>query len=293
MELREASVILVAAARPGEKLAGNIAELAGPGRGVVLVPPAEADPVSYNKLMASLGVSARLTDLAVMGDQASRLAPGPKASGQGWDVRVAEAVQVRRYWKTSQGASSVLTIAGTEPGLVLEQGSICRVALWLFGIDPSMCDLAYRPAFPVLLHRSLEFAGDWYPDRQHLTGDTLRLGQGMSGGIDPPPGTGGASGAAGQAGWWILSTPGWYRVVSPAGSLLAAANLPSDESDLEPLPKPRLSELLGGAAAGRAGNGSLPAGPAQPAWRALLLLSLLLLAAESVLRMRLAGQKNG
>lgn len=293
MELREASVILVAAASPSEKLAGSIFELAGPGRGVVLVPPAEADLILYNKLMAGLGVSARLTALAVLGYQASRLAPGPKASGQGWDARVAEAVQVRRYWKVSPGASSVLTIAGTDPGLVLEQGSGCRVALWLFGIDPSMCDLAYRPAFPVLLHRSLEFAGDWCPVRQHLTGDTLRLALGMTGEMIPRQESGQPSGAAGQAGSWILPTPGWYRIVSPAGSLLAAANLPADESDLERLPEPRLSELLGGMSTGRPGIGLPPARPAQPAWRALLLLSLLLLAAESALRMRLAGQKNG
>jgi hypothetical protein len=91
---------------------------------------------------------------------------------------------------------------------------------------------------------------------------------------------------------WALDKPGWYRVSGPGGRRVAAANLPSGESDLEPLEPEKLAAMLAQVDWAAEGAGPGRSGPGQPAWRALLLLALLLLAGESGLRIRLAGQKN-
>jgi hypothetical protein len=210
-------------------------------------------------------------------------------AGLGWDVRTAEAVEVRRHWRAVTASPPVLVIGGKDPGLVMEENPRCPLVLWLFGADPSMSDLGYRPVFPVMLHRSLEYAAEWLPNRQLSVGDTLRIAHGLADEVKAPGGAAAAMVPGGRYDSWMLQEPGWYLIAGPSGRRLAAANLPTGESELEPLAQNRLSALFGGAVTGRDGV----AAAARPAWKALLLMALLLLAAESAVRTSLAGQKNG
>jgi len=288
-DLKEADVILVAASRLNEPLINSIAGSSGPGKGVLLIPPEDGEPGQYNRMLASLGSSVNLSSLVESGEQPLRLASGPGSAALGWDPRMAEAVQVRKYWRAAAGVPPALTIGGRDPGLVLEEGPRCPVVLWLAGISPSMSDLSSRPAFPVMLHRSLEYAGEWLAQKQYTTGDTLRIVQGLADEVRLPGGVADDGVQDGRFYMWELSEPGWYDVMGPEAARQVAINLPAEESDLEAIDPQRLSSLLMGAEPGSAERGP----PAQPAWKALLLLGMVLLAAEAGLRIWLTGQKNG
>ncbi len=287
-ELKQADVVMLTAEQLDQPLIDAVARAVDMSRGLVAVPPAGADTSQYNRLFSGLGSSLRLLALAGAGEQPLRLSPGPQVTEAGLDPRIAEAVQVKGYWKASSGVSAALTVGGQEPALVLEEARGCRLVAWLAGIDPSMSDLAFRSLFPILLHRSMEFAGEWLPAGQYQVGDTLRLRSSLEIQVHSPEGIGLTGINEGGTSRWVLSQPGWYRLSGPFGDRLVAANLPSEESDLEPLAglpgKPE--NRSGGESASRTRS-------EQPAWRVLLLVALLLLAAESGLRIRLAGQKNG
>ncbi|HBE73735.1 MAG TPA: hypothetical protein DDW31_06600 [candidate division Zixibacteria bacterium] len=292
-DLRQADVILVAASRLEEPLIEVLSGAVGPGKGAVVIVPLQDAPDRYNRLLAGLGSAANLLMMIQAGEQPQRLTPGPSGLGPEWDARSAGAVQVSRYWRAAYPVPAALMIGGRDPGLVLEESSRGPLVLWLFGIDPSMSDLAYRPAFPVMLHRSLEHAGEWCRAVQFHAGDTLRLRQELAGGLAVPGGGSLPGVTENRMRSWALDKPGWYRVSGPGGRRVAAANLPSGESDLEPLEPEKLAAMLAQVDWAAEGAGPGRSGPGQPAWRALLLLALLLLAGESGLRIRLAGQKNG
>lgn len=290
-DLRKADVVVVASPAPDGQLSQALSRAAEEGTGWLIVPPADADPESYNRLLSAVGSTARLRELAQSQGQPQRLTPGPLDPGNGWDARTAEAVKVFRFWRTASSGPPSLTVGGLEAAVIFEETKRGRVALWLSGIDPSMSDLAYRPAFPVLLHRSLEYAGEWCPKLQYEAGDTVRLGRNLAAGFTPPGGAATPADAAAGAGERWLARPGWYLITGPAGRRLIAANLPSEESDLEQTDLSRLKQSLGAAVSEPGGR--VFSGEPRPAWRAMLALALLLLAAEAGLRMRLSGQKNG
>jgi hypothetical protein len=290
-DLRESDVIVAAIRSPDAMLSESLSKAAEGGLGFLIIPPADADPEAYNRLLSGLGSTARLSELAHSPGQPQRLTPGSHDPGNGWDARTAEAVQVFGFWRSASGAPPALTVSGLEPAVVFEETKSGRIALWLSGIDPNMSDLAYRPAFPVLLHRSLEFAAEWCPRQQYEAGDTVRLGRNLAILLTTPDGAAIPADAASGNGEWGLPRPGWYLMTGPAGRRLIAANLPPEESDLEQMDMGRLKESLGSAVSATDSR-DFPAEP-RPAWRAVLALTLLLLAAEAGLRMRLAGQKNG
>lgn len=292
-EAAEAGAFLVAAARLDAQTISSLVASTGPGRGLVIVPPPQAEPDQYNRLLSELGSSARITGLAPAGEHPLRISPGPGPLGPEWDVRSAGAVQVRRYWKTAGAGPAAMSIGGRDPGLVLEKTPRGPLALWLFGADPAMSDLAYRAAFPVMLHRSLEHAGEWVSAVQYRTGDSLRLEALLATELAMPGGSSSPGTQEGRQRTWKLSVPGWYLASGPGGRRLMAANIPPEESDLDPVARDELEAVFGNA---RWASESAPAGlagPGQPAWKALLLMALLMAAAEAGLRIRLAGQKNG
>lgn len=290
-DLREADVIVVAVKSPEAMLSEALSKAAEGGKGFLIIPPADADPEAYNRLLTKLGSTIRLRDLVQNPGQPQRLTPGPHDPGNGWDARTAEAVKVFSYWRSSSGAPPVLSVSGLEPAMVFEETKRARVALWLFGIDPSMSDLAYRPAFPVLLHRSLVFAAEWCPRQQYEAGDTVRLGSSLAVQFTAPGGDILTADAAAGKSEWGLTRPGWYLAAGPAGRRLIAANLPAGESDLEQMDLNRLKESLGVAVS--SAQGDIISAEPRPIWRGMLAIALLLLAAEAGLRMRLSGQKNG
>lgn len=290
-DLRKADVIVTAIRSPDAWLSEALSKAAEGGLGFLIIPPADADPEAYNRLLIKLGSTARLKELARSQGQPQRLTPGSHQLGSGWDSRTAEAVQVFSFWRSASGGSPALTVGGLEPALVFEETEIGRIALWLSGIDPNMSDLAYRPAFPVLLHRSLVFAGEWCPEQQYQAGDTVRLNRNLAARFTAPGGATVLAEAAAGRSEWGLPRPGWYLISGPAGRRLIAANLPAGESDLEQMDLNRLRESLGAEVS--AADGRKYSAESQPAWKAMLALALLFLTAEAGLRMRLAGQKNG
>lgn len=290
-DIKEADVVLIAARGLDTSTSDLLSKAAESGTGFVFVPPAEADVQSYNRLLSAMGSSAKLASYISAEGEGRRLSPGTHDPGQGWDARAAEAVQVFGFWRANSAATPALTIGGLEPGLIFEETGLCRTVLWTFGIDPAMSDVAYRSAFPVLLHRSLDYSGEWCPQRQFLTGDSLRMKRGLVHQIIAPNKFLLSPASTGDRRGWELSIPGWYRITGSARPRSIAVNLPAEESELEKLDLGWLEAFLGLKTT--AVQGHIMDRQVHPAWQALILMALLLLAVEAGLRIRLAGQKNG
>jgi hypothetical protein len=235
-------------------------------RAFLIMPPPSADPVSYNQKLLSLldGIS-----LNALSDSAAgyRLVKSSKAEASLPDLlqEGLDPVRVQRYWRISAGGDPVITVNGNDPALILSNHGGRKWALLLTGWIPPMCDLALRPAFPVLLLQTMEALSGNRPLQgyagEKVSDPDLAVSPGLAEGKFP-------------------EQPGWYSTeVRPL-----AVNVDPAESDLTPAGEHELEKFFGRGIWPAPDRGAgIPGGP-YPLERLLLLLSAALMAAEMLVR---------
>lgn len=278
-DLKQADLVIVASERLLEEAVQLLVQNLGPDRGLILIPPQLADPEDYNRLLSLAGSPTRLASLRT-GDLPFRLS----LTQEGFLGQASvHQVKVQKYWRISSPAQAEILVGGQDPGLVLERGGLCRLAIVSFGLDPRMSDIAYRPSFLVLLHRLLEFASDCCPRKQFATGDSLRLDRRLKAGLAGPGGQ--VEGRMeGEAIIWPLEKAGWYRLRLAGREIELAANIPAEESELEPLDSQTQERLFQNLSLSLLKSEvKIPAGRHR-AWRFFLALALAFLGLESLFR---------
>ncbi|HTY07931.1 MAG TPA: BatA and WFA domain-containing protein [Candidatus Edwardsbacteria bacterium] len=255
----------------GQRVAGRVRD----GAAVLAVPPLRADAASYNAaLLAPLGLP-QLAGLARRDSgAASALKLGPGADALGGDIaqRDLATAAISACWKPGDGDPGAPLFCDGRPALVLRG----RTALWLFGAQPEMNALVFKPLFVVLLHRL-----------------AARLVDGAAGAYDvgaalrPDPGQqlflpdGSTAPREGSAGAVPLAQRGWYRLTGFGSQRLLAANIPAAESDPARIDQADLAGVLRNVpwhqSAGRSASSS-------PLLAVLVALCLIALAAEAIIR---------
>jgi len=285
-DLKKADLVILASERLLKSEIQLLSRELGPGKGLIAIPPLRADPSAYNHLFSLLGFPAELNDLKEDEPPFRLSMANPGFLGQA----SVHQVRVKKYWRISSPLTAEMVVGGQDPGLIWEKGGLCPLAVVSFGLDPEMSDIAYRPAFLVLLHRLLEFASDCCPQKQFTTGDSLRLDSRLEGRLFGPKGPVEGRAAKDKVSW-PLEEPGWYRLILSGREISLAANIPTEESVLEPLDSLARERLFielswdylkprGRLSAGR-----------HRAWRFFIILALALLGLESVLRMEGAKKR--
>jgi hypothetical protein len=187
------------------------------------------------------------------------------------DPRALGAAEVRAYWRARASGASALLVDG-QPALAIRE----RSALWLFGAEPEMNTLVYKPAFLVLLHRVLALLGESGSVLRVTGGSIVRQpGSGVSG----PGGSPAKLDGTGNA--WQLGQQGWYRSTAPDRSGLVAVNIPPRESALTALSGAEASLVFRNVPAPHPGS---PAARPAPLEYLLLLGVVAALSAEALMR---------
>jgi hypothetical protein len=181
------AVILAGVADPG-RLAEALRTAVGDGRGLVLLPGPDSDPVAWNRGLGELlpaKLSARPQVLAAAGAAGSGFATDrlehpvttffAVPENQPWLAQP----RFRQAWglEPAAGATTVLRLAGGQPWLVERPFGRGVVELAAGPVDKSWSDLPLRPAFLMLMRRLVQHAALGTPPRLNLrVHEPLRLG---------------------------------------------------------------------------------------------------------------------
>ena len=224
-QLASADLIVIGSNRVPQGLGQRVSERARDGAALLVIPPLQADPASYNRSLLNAWGNAALTGLAKRDSSAAfHLKPGPGAGALGSDLplRDAAAAAVSAFWQARvEGSAALLTNSG-QPALVVRG----RTAVWLFGAEPEMSDLVYQPLFVVLLHRLVASLVDGAAG-SYAVGSSLKPDPGQQ--LFAPDGS--AAARDNNAGTCLLDRHGWYRLSGFGSERLLAVNIPAGESD--------------------------------------------------------------
>jgi hypothetical protein len=260
--------------------AGELAAAVEKGSGLLLAPSADAQPQSYNRLLAGLRSDISLGEISSSGDLRLTLAPGQIFSGiSSRDLRH---VSVSHYWKLAGRNSGPLMVQGGGPGYLSFELGRGQVGLWLLGTGPEMTDIGYHPIFlPLLDQICRQLSGA--ESRQYLTGSFLSSPDitGLIGpdgrAVSPLPGERGRTS-------WLLDRAGWYRARQGNAERLLAANIPSEESQLIQISQSDLKMAMGPNRWHSGLSEEWHSGGSRPLAKPLLVLAGLLLMLEMAIR---------
>lgn len=260
--------------------AGELTAAVENGSGMLLAPSADAQPQSYNRLLAGLGSQISLGEVYSGNSLRLTLAPGQGFSGiSSRDLRH---ISVNRYWKPVGRRSGPLMVQGGGPGYLTFEFGRGQVGLWLLGTGPEMTDIGYHPIFlPLLDQVCRQLSGA--ESKQYLTGNFLSS-PGITGLIGPdgrniPP----LSNEKGRTSW-LLDRAGWYQARQGNAERLLAANLPPEESQLIRISQSELEMAMGPNRWRRGLSGESPSGGSRPLAKPLLMLIGLMLLLEMAIR---------
>lgn len=250
------------------------------GSGLLLVPSADAQPQSYNRLLAGLHPEISLGEITSGSDL--RLILATDQVFPGISSRDLRHVSVSRYWRLAGRNAGPLMVQGGGPGYLTFKFGGGQVGLWLLGTGPEMTDIGYHPIFLPMLDQIC---------RQMSGAET---GQYFAGSFVSSPGMKGLIGPDGRAvppivseggrASWSLDRAGWYRAQLGNAERLLAANIPPEESQLIRMSQQDLEEAMGPNHWYRGLSGGLPSGGSRPLTKPLLMLAGLLLMLELAVR---------
>lgn len=270
-----ADAVVFCKQRVSESMARLLRERLDAGVRALLMPPMTADSRSYNQFLSSAMGGAEILSLTrtMAGATGFQLAPAPAAERLGLelDARALGAAEVSAYWLARPAGDPVIRVDG-HPALIFRG----RTALWLFGAEPDMNTLIYKPAFIVLLHRVLALLGE-SGSMYYRTGELMKRATGIT--INGPDGSSPRMDAANDI--WLLEQQGWYLRAGPDRAGLIAVNTPPRESDLAPLTETKRQQLFRNIPARSQGT---PAARSAPLEFLLLVSVVAALSAEMLLR---------
>lgn len=288
--------------------AGRLRDWVSAGGGLFVVLGPNSNPSGWSEA----GQTLLGGEAGAISDQSSR--GGSRLSWLDYDHPVFEVFSTPRSGDFSESrffrfrsftpAAESRTVArfeGGEPALIEHTVGEGRVLVWTSSLDRFWNDLALQPVFLPFVHRvALHATGYREPDRWITTGGVLELGA--------------IAGEDGEvSGEWVLVTPsgdrrpieraegptwiefdkaGFYEVESleDGRTVTVAVNPSLDESDLVAVAPERVEEaVLGaGSASGEAASGVDGEEQTRQAefWWPLILVAVLVLAAESIIANR-------
>ncbi|MDI6740897.1 MAG: BatA domain-containing protein, partial [Candidatus Edwardsbacteria bacterium] len=271
-----ADAVVFCKQRVPEGMARRLLERLDAGARLLAIPPLSADMPSYNQYLLPRACRGELLSLAKAdtGALAFRLTTGPGADplGAGINSRAIGAAEVGAYWRARAQGSRALQVKG-QPALVIQE----RSALWLFGAEPGMNTLIFKPAFIVLLHRALAQLLEGGQGQLHV-GDAVKAAPGTE--LAGPGGKPVARDA--EKGTWSLDRRGWFQKNSPERSMIMAANIPPQESDLDKISDAELKMVLQNNPWREPGTAATRASPLEAL---MLILVLAASSAELLVRM--------
>jgi hypothetical protein len=196
------------------------------------------------------------------------------------------------------GASVLASFEDGSPALVEAGAGAGRVLMYNSTLGMAWSDLPLSPVYLPLVQQMVRYLGEREVSAWHRLGQAFVVAKGAEGAppaVDTPSGERLKSGGASKEGELLLTgrEPGFYRLRYSAGHDFAAVNVDGREGDFAKLNQDEfLAAFTGGDpaamraadAAGRESGEEIEA--RQRAWWPLLLVALLLLAAESVLARR-------
>lgn len=196
------------------------------------------------------------------------------------------------------GASVLASFEDGSPALVESGTGAGRVLMYNSSLGMAWSDLPLSPAYLPLVQQMVRYLGEREVNAWHRLGQAFVVAKGAEGAppaVDAPSGERLKSGGASKDGELLLTgrEPGFYRLRYAAGHDFAAVNVDGREGDFAKLNQDEfLAAFTGGDpaatraadATGRESGEEIEA--RQRAWWPLLLVALLLLAAESVLARR-------
>ncbi len=196
------------------------------------------------------------------------------------------------------GASVLASFEDGSPALVESGAGAGRVLMYNSTLGMAWSDLPLSPAYLPLVQQMVRYLGEREVSAWHRLGQAFVVAKGAEGvtpAVDAPSGERLKPGGASKDGELLLTgrEPGFYRLRYGAGHDFAAVNVDGREGDFAKLNQDEfLAAFTGGDpaatraadATGRESGEEIEA--RQHAWWPLLLVALLLLAAESVLARR-------
>ena len=196
------------------------------------------------------------------------------------------------------GASVLASFEDGSPALVESGAGAGRVLMYNSTLGMGWSDLPLSPAYLPLVQQMVRYLGEREVSAWHRLGQAFVVAKGVEGqppAVDAPSGARLKSPAVSKDGELLLTgrEPGFYRLRYAAGHDFAAVNVDGREGDFAKLNEEEfLAAFTGGdPAAPRAAESAVRESgeeieARQRAWWPLLLVALLLLAAESLLARR-------
>lgn len=196
------------------------------------------------------------------------------------------------------GASVLASFEDGSPALVESGAGAGRVLMYNSTLGMAWSDLPLSPVYLPLVQQMVRYLGEREVSAWHRLGQAFVVAKGAEGvppAVDAPSGERLKSAGASRDGELLLTgrAPGFYRLRYAAGHEFAAVNVDGREGDFAKLNQEEfLAAFTGGDpaatraadASGRESGEEIEA--RQRAWWPLLLVALLLLAAESLLARR-------
>ncbi|MFL6256156.1 MAG: VWA domain-containing protein, partial [Pyrinomonadaceae bacterium] len=210
------------------------------------------------------------------------------------------AARVYGYQRASprEGASVLASFEDGSPALVESGAGAGRVLMYTSTLGMAWSDLPLTPVYLPLVQQMVRYLGEREVSAWHRLGQAFVVAKEAEGGapaVDTPSGARLKQGGVSKDGELLLTgrEPGFYRLRYSAGYDFAAVNVDGREGDFAKLNEEEfLAAFTGGdPAAPRASDATERESgeeieARQRAWWPLLLVALLLLAAESVLARR-------
>jgi hypothetical protein len=227
------------------------------GAGLLVVPPLNSDPGSYNYLLKNIS-DITISGLAdTMAHSIYRLYKAGSEDDILSDLSQAQldGIKIRSYWQAFSRQDPALNINRADPALIFTGDKSLRVAVLLTGEQPWFGDLVFKPSFLVILLQTAD----------HLTQRTYR--QSVIGQTLAEPGR--------------FSTAGWIR---GSGGTVEAVNIATAESDLTPASGQELKKYYRNVSWQAAGSWPGALTGRSPALRLFVFFSGLLLILEMIIR---------